>query len=305
MSCGMCNKSVRGANNSEVKCIDCNNQFHGNCVSMKVEEIKFLIESGKSWRCDGCTRNKRLSMSMDTPIKEGQITLEKLAQMLTNVSENIKSVEKSLGDSIQSCHESVGDVLEKVKKQESQLKVCLDKIETQSTEIIALKKENEELRRAISDIQQYTRSNCLELHNFPQEENEDLLGVVKSVSKALGHTITDLQIDNCHRLPTREKDKVPPIIIKLTRRIDKEELLKRRRVMRNFSTRHMDLPTDIPLYLNESLSPENRKVLALARAAKKEKDYKYLWIRNGKILMRKSEGQPVISLSSVSDISKL
>jgi hypothetical protein len=304
MPCKVCNKSIRVGKDIEVKCNDCCETFHGACVNMKADEIKFLTDGGKVWRCDACTK-KRKSMSLEASVSVGEFSLKDVVLMLNDMREDFKRMEKDLGNSIERCHTDIEDILKKVKLQEGQLSLCLEKIDSQATEIKALKKDNEDLHRAMSDMQQYTRSNCLELYNYPQEKNENLLEVVKSVGKALGHEITDLQIDNCHRLPTRIVDKPAPIIIKFTRKIDKDELLRRRRVKRDFSTRHLNLPSDIPLYLNESLSPERRKVLSLARMAKVERAYKYLWIRNGKILMRKSDGKPVITLETVKDLNKL
>ncbi|XP_039287801.1 uncharacterized protein LOC120352170 [Nilaparvata lugens] len=304
MSCHTCSKSVRSSNDA-VTCCDCNNKFHGNCVGLKTGDLKYITDNKKTWRCESCTREKRRSIAFETSMSSDDISLKQVVQMISEVRADIRRMELDLGKSIDSCHEDVADILHKFEKQEKQLALCLEKIDSQALEINILKKQNHNLQRAVSDLQQYTRSNCLELHNYPQEKNEDLIGVVKSVSKALGHELTDMQIDNCHRLPTRDQKKTPPIIIKLTRRIDKEEILRRRRVKRDFSTRHLNLPSDIPLYVNESLAPERRKVLALAKVAKTEKAYKYLWIRNGKILMRKSDGKPVISLETVDDLDKL
>lgn len=244
---------------------------------------------------------------METSVSEGDTTLLDVVKMLTEIKKDNKIMERELGRSIERCHSDVEDVLKKLTIQEKQLDLCLQKIEAQAQEISGLKKENEMLHREISDLQQYSRVNCLELHNYPVEKNEDLVGVVKSVGSALGHPISEQLIDNCHRLPSRKGDsKSPPaIIIKFTRRIDKEELLRKRRIKRDFSTRHLGLASDIPLYLNESLAPERRRVLALARRIKAEKGYKYLWIRNGKILMRKIDGQAVIVLETESDLSKL
>jgi hypothetical protein len=38
---------------------------------------------------------------------------------------------------------------------------------------------------------------------------------------------------------------------------------------------------------------------------KNEKGYKYIWIRNGNILLRKDEGSAVVEIKSQADLSKL
>jgi hypothetical protein len=85
----------------------------------------------------------------------------------------------------------------------------------------------------------------------------------------------------------------------------KEEILRKRRVKKTLSTRHLGLATDTPIYVYESLCPGRRRLFAVARVAKKEKGYKYLWIRNGSILMRRKENDPIISLKYADDMEKL
>ncbi|KAG8260555.1 hypothetical protein J6590_094385, partial [Homalodisca vitripennis] len=59
---------------------------------------------------------------------------------------------------------------------------------------------------------------------------------------------------------------------------------------------------EVPL---PGLSPGRRRLLNTAREKKSEKHYTYLWIRGGKILMRKAEGEPVKVVTSLADLDKL
>ncbi|KAG8270403.1 hypothetical protein J6590_085783 [Homalodisca vitripennis] len=96
------------------------------------------------------------------------------------------------------------------------------------------------------------------------------------------------------------------IVVKFVRRTDKEELMKKRRgKKRDFSTRHLGLTMDIPVYLNESLSPARRRLLAQARQLRKERGYKYIWLRNGNILLRKEEKAPVVEIRTQADLNGL
>lgn len=132
-----------------------------------------------------------------------------------------------------------------------------------------------------------------------------MLSVVKEVGKALDMDISDSMVDACHRLGKREDGSAPGIIVKFVRRMDKEEMMRKRRVKRTLSTRHLGRADDRPIYINESLTPARRRLLSLARTAQKEKHYKFLWIRNGKIFLRKDENSGVCVVSSDEDISKL
>lgn len=103
-------------------------------------------------------------------------------------------------------------------------------------------------------------------------------------------------ISACHRLRNREETGKPPgIIVKTVRRMDVQEILKKRRDKRNFSTHHIGLTASpaVPIYVNESLCPGRRRLLNAAKNIQREKHYTFLWIRDGKILLRKADKEPV------------
>jgi hypothetical protein len=140
------------------------------------------------------------------------------------------------------------------------------------------------------------------------ERGENIIEVVKSVGRALDYPVDDGMIDACHRLRTRDGSGKPPgIVVKMVRRVDAEGLLQKRRVKRNLNTHDLGMtskPAEV-VYVNESLSPARRRLLNAARQVKKDKNYTYLWIRGGKILLRKSSGDSVKVLSSLSDLDTL
>ena len=130
-----------------------------------------------------------------------------------------------------------------------------------------------------------------------------VLDVVQKVGAALDFPISSEFIDSCHRMGNRgDPNRVPGIVVKFVRKFDKEELMRKRRLKRNFSTRHMGLKLDAPVYINDSLSPGRKKLFATAREYKKTNGYKYLWIRNGKILLRKNDNDPVLRINSSDDL---
>lgn len=117
-------------------------------------------------------------------------------------------------------------------------------------------------------MEQYSRVSCLEHHNYPYEKDEDILSMGKSVSTALDYRIDESKLDCCHRLQKKNDGKPPSIIIKFWKRTDKEALLQKKRLKYDFSTCQLGLIPDVPLYVNESLYQERRKVLALTRNIK-------------------------------------
>ncbi|KAG8247024.1 hypothetical protein J6590_071483 [Homalodisca vitripennis] len=54
-----------------------------------------------------------------------------------------------------------------------------------------------------------------------------------------------------------------------------------------------------PIYVNNSLTQANRKLLNTAREVKREKQYTYLWVRNRRIFMRKNPGDRFAVIDSM------
>jgi hypothetical protein len=59
-----------------------------------------------------------------------------------------------------------------------------------------------------------------------------------------------------------------------------------------------------PVRVYEQLTPRSKRLLFIARQAGKEKSYKYVWVRNGKIYARKDQGHVYIRIQSEEDIRK-
>lgn len=57
------------------------------------------------------------------------------------------------------------------------------------------------------------------------------------------------------------------------------------------------------MYINDHLTPENKRLFAQALALKKEKEWQFLWVDNCKIKARKTQDSNVYRISGVSDLA--
>lgn len=307
-ACKVCLVSIK-KNQLKLSCADCESIFHAKCVKMSQADVDCLEEVQSVWRCDSCSADRRKSMRLDTTMQEGTLTLEDLMKVLNDIREDQKTTKRDFNTSYEALHS-------KLEENSIALQNALLKIEEFSTKLDDLQTENKdlkckvaELESKVDDLEQYSRRNCVEIQGISEENNESVLEIVKDVGRALNMEISDGMIDTCHRLGKKDSTYTRPrgIIVKFVRRLDKESLMKKRREKKDFSTRHLNLktPSDDPVYVNESLSPMRRKLLAIARAFKKENNYKYIWLRNGNILLRKEEGSNVIQINTQADLDDL
>lgn len=180
-------------------------------------------------------------------------------------------------------------------------------MESMTEENLRLRRQVAELEIRLDECEQYSHSNTVEILGLPEKKPEDVYTLVEKVCGNLDVTITRNDIDVCHRLGKRQgADRPAGVIVRFDRRETKQILLEKRRIKRNFSTANLGYggPAE-PVYINESLSPGKRKLLAAARAAKREKNYAYLWVRNCKIFMHKNQGDSVVVIQSMDTVANL
>jgi regulator of replication initiation timing len=236
------------------------------------------------------------------------MTYNDVYDLVTELRKDIKAIEASLGKSLDSCFEEVKETKDLISKQSAEVSKLLAQVDKLNSENIALRNRVVILENRLDECEQYSRRETIEIHGVPMEPNEQVLEVVKQVGKSLDIAIEDNMISACHRLRGRDNNGKPPgIIVKMVRRFDAERIIERRRVKRNLSTHDIGLTSRpaVPIYINESLSPGRRRLLNAAREKKREKSYTYLWIRGGKILMRKADGEPVRAITCSADLDKL
>ena len=171
-----------------------------------------------------------------------------------------------------------------------------------------MKEKEQELRDNVREFEQHYRNNYIELHNVGKmegEESKDLEEVIMRVGREVGVVIEREEIEAIHRIPTRNKNKHEPIIVHLSSRRKRNELLqakKNKRITQDKIIRNGK--TDL-IYINESLTKYHKELLYKAKGKAAEKGYKFTWTKEGKIYMRMNETSTVKRIRNEGDLEKL
>lgn len=166
-----------------------------------------------------------------------------------------------------------------------------------------LGRELSEAKREIVELKQYSRSMNVEVRGLPVVANEDLTQSVRTIATRLGIEISENDIDVVHRVQSRDKGK-PNVVVKFASRGVRDRLLSVAKKTR-LNTTHLGFEANDPLYINEHLCIENKILLSKARQAKREKNWKYVWVSQGKILLRKTENSPVLHITCEGDLMRV
>lgn len=100
-------------------------------------------------------------------------------------------------------------------------------------------------------------------------------------------------VEIVHRLPNRE-GKVPVIIAKFKSRLDRDKWFQKRNAMRQEG-----------IYINENLTPQTKKLLWQTKEQARAKNYKFVWVRNGVVFVRKEQGSGAVRILEEGDLERL
>lgn len=303
-TCAVCNKNIT-TKQTKVNCCDCQSDFHGSCVKLTKADIEFLADEGNVWRCEPCSVNRRRSLRLQAQANEGTLTLDDIMKAINQLREEHKQSDKDFNSSYELLNSKLEDNTKALKENTEKINAYLDIIETLTAENKSLKEKVQLLENRIEETEQYSRRNCVEVHGVPVSDGK-VIETVKDVGRAIGMNIEDNMIDACHLLgKKRNTDSPPGIFVKFLRRFDAEEVLTKHRAKRELSTRHLGHSTDNRIFINESLTPSRRKLLAMARETRRQKNFKWLWVRGGKIFIRKEDNGPVTIVKCQADLDLL
>lgn len=185
-----------------------------------------------------------------------------------------------------------------MEEQDKKFENCLKLITDLTKENLDLKKRIKNLEERLELSKQY-----VEIYGIPEKPDENILETVKNLGSGLDMRITDDMVDVCHRLGKSQDGQRPPgIILKFVRRSDKQKLLQKKKERKDLKTDSLGYRVKNVVYINSSLSPERRRLLAATKLKKGEKQRAYVWTTDeGKILVRKEEKGPVTWIKCMDD----
>ncbi|CAK1551076.1 unnamed protein product [Leptosia nina] len=341
-TCGNCKKVTTNAEN--LKCGVCFQVYHHTCTALTTTNFKKMSRDAKAlWKCSACKKiaPKRSGGKSDSPCQDSQGGASSaedssalsttpttspagnsrddfraaLREELPSILREIIAAEMApLRDEISALKISVQFANTKY----DEMKLLLDKRDSEVKELLtatsSLEKQLHDMTIRMVNLEQYSRESNIEIHGLPEFKNEDLPRTILKISEVVSANIEDCDILSCFRVAklnratnkprsvivklrsTRCRDVILTAITKYNKGNPKEKLDSHAIGIGGESAR---------VYVSEHLSPEKKSLHAATRIKCKEVGYKYVWIRNGQILIRKSDQEKAIRISSQGQLNGL
>lgn len=246
-------------------------------------------------------------------------TIKELVKAMTDLSaqfdskqselkQDLKHVIESEMESVKTSMGFINEKFEEFRTEISELKKTLSDVKNVNQE---MKKENNRLtnevktlRHELTELQQYSRRNNLEIKGIPPAPSENLISVMTSICHLLSTEFDESDVEAIHRVPSKNKDE-PNIIVKFASRKVRDSILKKAKKQRLNTTLLSFDDHENPVFINEHLCPAIKILLGKARKAKKEKQWKHTWVSDGKILMRKTDTSHVLHITCDADLAQV
>lgn len=254
------------------------------------------------------TRNSSKSDDNDPSLLSIDKKLNSIISTLETTRADIKDLHAKQGElamSVEFCHNSIKDMVDSMKKQELRIEGCEREVECVKSTSVSLASQVKVIERHVNDIEQYSHRNNLIVYGIPENNNEKVLSVIKRLAEVINfRNWSSNVVDAAHRMGSKEGNS-RPIIIKFVSRLDRDDFLQCLKTKRNLRASDLGYSSDSNVYVNESLTPANRRLYQKTRDAAKVKGYEFVWTYNCSIYTRKSTGQPARKIQHEEDLENL
>lgn len=305
MECQKC-KKVLSRKGSHFMCQGpCQGTFHKACVKGLAADIK----AGKDRiYCNNCEEEEE-DDSESEKIKEDSQNLKRILKDIQKKVSLLPSLIKKL-DSIKDSMNLLSDKYDNLVAEQDQAKTKINKLEktvsTINNKCVYLEKCNMALEQKVHEFEQATRQNNIGIVGVEQIPGENIKEVVSKIGN-----IAEVSSDDivwCRRKQTRKQSNKPASIMvefKTTGTATRDSWLAQRRRLVGVTSKNITEGNHLgTIYVNEDLTTSNKSLLW---NAKKQLMgiFKYIWVSNARILVKKDDGDKSAWIRSESDINEL
>jgi hypothetical protein len=302
LACLQCKKNVN-ENSSFIECSGCESVSHKKCSKLSDTLFKTLIgNKDLEWFCSKCKYNLK-NNTVGLPVSEitGSAQKQKHFENKIESSDNL---------TLQNLYKEIKDLQDSVKfiaAQYDDIKSLLDIAKKGLAENEMLKRRVKQLENKCDSLEQYSKNYNLEIKNVPVKQGEETNDLVVSLAKRVGHNLDKNEIDVSHRLQSKN-DFIPPIIVKFVKKSTKESFMSAWKTYRSTSRPKKFTPNEIGLagekeiFVNEHLTSYRAYLFRCAKRSLEKNGFKFVWVKNGNILMRKDETTGILNITSEADI---
>lgn len=263
-----------------------------------VEKFNELLGALNIWRNETSTNMVSIRDDIRGTLCEIQTEMKSLRTEQTTIKQSILNINTEIKNIQNSVQFQADD--------HNALKIRVDDLAREACKETATAYSS--LASKIDMLEQQARQCNVEICNVPERRNENLPGIMESIGSAIHFQFSQHDIVSVHRVPHAQQgsDRPKNIIVKLTTRIKRDNMLAAYRKAKSLKSEQIGMPgTSSMIFMNEHLTLKKKQLFRRCREVAKQLHYKYVWIKNATILVREHDDSPALAIRAESDLEKL
>lgn len=233
------------------------------------------------------------------------------AMIETAITKNVSSQLTAITNQCSEHQESITFISQQYEDLKKLLGTTTTELKTLKDNLIALTARVNMLEVENIKQQQWVRLQNIEIAGVPENKDENTVAIVQQISQYIGVNIEPSDLEFAHRVQPRRAAgagsvRARPIVARLRQRAVKDRIISAARKHRNLNTRDLKIGGEVnKIYINEHLTKNNKMLLTSCKEKAKILGYKYIWTKNCRIFLRKSDTSPPISILTNQDLIKI
>lgn len=253
--------------------------------------------------------DEKLESAMSAILERFRMSLQEQVKQL--VSSELAS---TINDLKEDFNASINFISDEQSSLQSQIKERNESIKILETENSRLQNDITKLNGRILSFEKVSRSQNLEIQAVPESRHENVVTLFKKLCDTVQVTIDDSNIHACRRVAKMDARSKRPrnILVTLSSPRLRDTVLSavhrynKTHSKETLNSINLGIPGETrKIYVTEHLSPECKYLHAEARKEAKEKGYKFVWVKYGRVYVRKNEDCGCIYIRDSSSLSKM
>lgn len=334
MNCEACANIV--GKTEKMECQMCNKTYHYSCLSIGRSDYARMVKLNRATisKCPICKSHEPKTDNFSTPVRDGfkdytspidspafdknyinHIFKKEMKEMRDLIQQQLTSFmtdfKKEISDKLTNLITTTDTLTSELDKLKCRLKDAdsvLTTVKSLENEVITCRTRISNLESECNRHQQWLRKDNVELQGVPELKNESPTDIIIKVAKHVGVDLKPENIKFAHRVqpPKSVSGRCKNIVAQLDDPLWKNKLIVAVRKSRGVTTSDIEIPgKSCRIFVNEHLTAHNKNILKLCKEKCKLKGYKYTWVKNCTIYVRKNDNSNFFHIKSELDLEKI
>lgn len=309
--CGRCNDVLTGSGELDATCCSvCAQRYHFECNTLSENSWRTYGPTRRgAWKCSSC-KDGNVPAASKPPLKQLNIpiTIEDLGKRFVEMETNLTEKLSEFTDSLNFYGDRIDELAKTIKTIETKNLLIEKRLTTQEAENIELKSRVKDLEGLLRQQEQREHACKMEITGLKNSAIDEVELVHKMVEFA-GLKNENIQF-KAEKVVKKPKDDQSgntqvSIVVQFKTEDIMSNVLSKIKAGKVYNKLGEIIQSGDKVYCNEYLTPYYKKLLFEAKRVKIDKKYEYLWVKKGKILLRKQNGSKVETLICNNDLSKM